>query len=238
MSERPPDPLDPSLAALLVAERHAVPSAAALERVWSRVAGAAGHVPTGGGGTGGAVANGTGAWLAAHPIGVGVTMFVLGGAAGAGLHAFLQTRAPPQVIYVERAAPPLASATPALPSAPAPLVASSSSATPTVPAVPRGSARAVASAGASSLPAERALLDDARTALASGDAAGALSRLDDHARRFPQGQLGEEREALAIQALVAEGRGDEARVRAARLRAASPNSLFLPAIEVSLSTIP
>jgi hypothetical protein len=82
------------------------------------------------------------------------------------------------------------------------------------------------------------MLDDARSSLATGEAAKALSRLEEHRRRFPHGQLGEEREALAIQTLVALGRHDEARARAARFRDSVPNSLFLPAVEASLASIP
>jgi hypothetical protein len=82
------------------------------------------------------------------------------------------------------------------------------------------------------------LLDAARAVLASEDPARSLSVLDEHRRRFPRGQLGEEREALAVQALVALGRYDEARERAARFRAAVPNSLFLPSVDATLSSIP
>jgi hypothetical protein len=82
------------------------------------------------------------------------------------------------------------------------------------------------------------MLDDARSALATGDAERALSLLEQHARRFSKPQLSEEREALAVQALVILQRYDEARARASRFRASAPNSLFLPAIEVSLASIP
>jgi hypothetical protein len=45
---------------------------------------------------------------------------------------------------------------------------------------------------------------------------GALTKLDEHGRRFPRGYLDEEREALAIQALVNVQRYDDARARAAQ----------------------
>jgi hypothetical protein len=51
-------------------------------------------------------------------------------------------------------------------------------------------------------------------------------------------QLGEEREAIAIQALVLVGRYAEARDRAALFEASSPDSLFRPAVEASLASIP
>jgi hypothetical protein len=90
----------------------------------------------------------------------------------------------------------------------------------------------------SSLRAEREVLDRARSALSGGDATAALALLDRHTTEFPQALLAEEREALAVQALVIGGRYDEARARAARFRAAWPGSLFLPAVEASLASIP
>ena len=81
-------------------------------------------------------------------------------------------------------------------------------------------------------------LDEARTALARSDAPRALALTDDHARRFPHAELGEEREAIAIQALVLTSRYDDARSRAARFRASSPNSVFLPAVDESIGSIP
>ena len=85
---------------------------------------------------------------------------------------------------------------------------------------------------------ERALLDQARNALAQHDGPGALRLTDDHARRFARPQLGEEREAIAIQALVLSGRYVDARDRATRFEASSPDSLFRPVVEASLASIP
>ncbi len=93
-------------------------------------------------------------------------------------------------------------------------------------------------AASSSLSAEQLLLDQARAALTAREPERALALLSEHARRFARPQLGEEREALAIQALAVEGRFDEARARAARLRASAPNSLFLPAVDATLTSIP
>jgi outer membrane protein assembly factor BamD (BamD/ComL family) len=106
------------------------------------------------------------------------------------------------------------------------------------PSALAGPRAAAPSLSAESLSAERAILDQARSDIASGDAAGALVLLEDHARRFRKPQLSEEREALAIQSLVALAQYDEARARAARFREASPNSLFVPAIETALASIP
>ena len=94
------------------------------------------------------------------------------------------------------------------------------------------------SASATDLGAERALLDQARDAMQAGDPATALRILDMHAARYPHGQMGEEREALAVDALVHAQKYTEARARAAKLRARSPNSLVLPAIDETLRSIP
>jgi hypothetical protein len=88
------------------------------------------------------------------------------------------------------------------------------------------------------LAAESAILDIARTAIARGEGDHALAAVDRHAAAFPHGSLREEREALAVKALVLAGRGDEARARAAKFRMAYPESLFLQAIESSLRSIP
>jgi hypothetical protein len=82
----------------------------------------------------------------------------------------------------------------------------------------------------SDLEAERALLDVARTALGRGDGAHSLGACDEHARRFPRGALGEEREAIAVQALVLEHREGEAKARAERFRKTHPRSILLPAV--------
>jgi hypothetical protein len=84
------------------------------------------------------------------------------------------------------------------------------------------------------LGAERDLLEKARASLGSGDAPGALRQLADHAARFPKGRMGDEREALAIRALVVSGRRDEARARFDRFRERSPRSLLVPAMEAAL----
>jgi hypothetical protein len=92
--------------------------------------------------------------------------------------------------------------------------------------------------GSTSLRAERAALDVARTALARGQPSAALHSLETHAQRFPRGQLAEERESLAVQALVAQGEFGAARERAVRFGTRFPNSLFRPVIEASIRTIP
>jgi hypothetical protein len=236
-------PIEADLARLLDAERGAAAPPAALDRIWNRVSVTVGSLASAQPGQGQGADPGRGlapekGWLAAHAAPVAVAAFVAGGIVGAGIHATL--RAPRErVVYVERLAPshsppPIGPQPTTLPDGPPPSAAAPPPAMPAVPVQASSRPRL----DGSSLSAERAILDGARSALTAGEAPRALSLLDDHARRFPKPQLGEEREALAIQAMVAAGRYDEARARAARFRTATPNSLFLPAIDASLASIP
>jgi hypothetical protein len=76
----------------------------------------------------------------------------------------------------------------------------------------------------SEVAAEVRLLAGAQTALRDGDAIRALGLLDEHARRFPKGALGEERDAVRIASLCALGRATEARDAADRFLRAAPLS--------------
>ena len=82
------------------------------------------------------------------------------------------------------------------------------------------------------------LLNRARAAFAAGDYGAALAAVVSHAKRFPSGRLEEEREALAVKALVGAGRYDEAQARGARFRARFPRSFLAPTIDEALGTIP
>lgn len=73
---------------------------------------------------------------------------------------------------------------------------------------------------------ELRFLRPAREALARDDFGSALAATAAHERRFPHGQLVEEREALRIVALSGARRGDEARRAAAAFRARFPGSLL------------
>lgn len=70
---------------------------------------------------------------------------------------------------------------------------------------------------------EVTLLDRARS-VASSDPTAALALLDEHARTFPNGHLGPEREVFAVEALLAAGRRADAERRAATFVAAHPSS--------------
>jgi hypothetical protein len=71
----------------------------------------------------------------------------------------------------------------------------------------------------------------ARGALARGEANEALAAAGRHASEYPAGSLVEEREAIAIKALVALGRRDEARARAVEMERRFPNGLMLRAVK-------
>lgn len=74
------------------------------------------------------------------------------------------------------------------------------------------------------VPSETALLDRGHQALRSQNPAAALAAAEEHARAYPRGTFAQEREVIAIEALVALGRRPEAAKRAARFRAAFPGS--------------
>ena len=113
----------------------------------------------------------------------------------------------------------------ALPAAPPPSAPRSAKPEPELP-VP----------SARGLGAERGLLDVARSAMARGEAAEALAAVDRHGRDYRDGALVEEREALGIKALLALGRRDEARARAARFEKRFPDSLPLRAVRGAVGT--
>jgi len=83
---------------------------------------------------------------------------------------------------------------------------------------------------ADAMRAELLLLRPARAAVAREHFAAALPSIAEHARRFRDGRLAEEREALRVKALAGLGRSDEARRAAAAFRAHFPHSVLLPAV--------
>jgi hypothetical protein len=102
-----------------------------------------------------------------------------------------------------------------------------------VPELAPAPASAVAAPGSSPADAARAelhLLREARAAVARGDFAAALPPIAEHARRFKNGRLVEEREALRVKTLGGLGRTAEARRAAAAFRARFPRSVLLPAV--------
>jgi hypothetical protein len=77
---------------------------------------------------------------------------------------------------------------------------------------------------------ELRILEPARAAVERGDFAGAVSPIAEHARRFRDGRLAEEREALRVKALTGLGRYTEARRAAAAFAMRFPRSPLLPAV--------
>jgi hypothetical protein len=166
-------------------------------------------------------------WLA----GTFVVGTIVGGIA---VHSVDSRRARPisqRAVAVELpSAPALTSSAPAPSSAPLVVAA-----VPAPPAVPSGAVRAAMATHADgALAAEGALLDAARRAIESEDGAAALAATSEHERRFRDGLLVQEREAMAVRALLLLGRADEARARAAKFQARFPDSLLLPALQSSL----
>jgi hypothetical protein len=231
-------PIRPELRFLIEAERSrpdapAEARAIAQAKLAGLLGSAAGLGAGGGHGAGGAIKS-----ALSVPAAKALALFALGGLVGGGAATAI-IRPAQRIVYVERPAsvlPPVPLSAP-LPSAQAEIV----------PALPSASAstRGVAPASAplsssvvrgrdTDLAAERAIIERARSALARGDAQGALLSIADHQREFPRGQLVEEREALAVQALVTAGRAQEAAARGARFRMAFPNSLLLPLVEQAL----
>jgi hypothetical protein len=79
--------------------------------------------------------------------------------------------------------------------------------------------------------AELRLLQRAQVAYTDGDYARSLSMLAEHGRRFPNGRLTEEREALRVRALAGSGRTDEASRAAEAFGNRFPRSVFLPPLD-------
>lgn len=123
----------------------------------------------------------------------------------------------------------------AMPAATASATASAAAPRPVIEPRPAVSAAPTATAEPESretlLREESRLVGEARAALRRGDAAGALSMLETIRARFPGGGLGQEREALAIEALARAGRRDEAKARAAAFVEAHPTSPFVTVVQ-------
>lgn len=226
MSDELP-PIDESLRALVDAERGAAKAPApGKTRVKARLDALTAPVPGGGGGGG--------AGAAGSALGRLAAVFAAGAiAGGAVVYALVPPQIVERVVQVERPAAPLPSGT-ALASSP--LV--QRSAEPPIPPEAEDAAAPVAIISArphgDSLAAERALLDPARTALGRGDGASALAAAAKHEVAFRGGALAEEREAIAVQALVQVKRKEEARARGERFLVRYPGSVLAPAVKAAL----
>jgi hypothetical protein len=163
---------------------------------------------------------------------VATGIWLIGGATGAALYGVLHPQGV-RVVYVDR--PVLSAGVATLPAAPAP--SASASITPVGSATAQGAKRLSlpAASPASELSRERALLDLARANAARGEPASVLRQTESHRAQFAHGKLSEEREALAIRALLSLGRADDARARAQAFRLAYPNSFLTPVIDSAMS---
>lgn len=169
------------------------------------------------------------AWVAAATFVVGI---------GTGLLVAPRSTPPPPTSPPP--APQASETAAAIAPAPPPVAASALPAAPPVASVAVSPAPVAthADVASSDLTRERALLDVARTALGRSDAPSALAACSEHERTFPRGALREEREAIAVQALVVGGLREEARARAARFEKAFPSSILLPAVRAAAGVSP
>jgi len=126
---------------------------------------------------------------------------------------------------VHSVAAPLPPLVPSVAVAPAPSSPVPSVSTPSPAAVP-----APQPASQRGGPDELRLLRRARAAIARGDFTIGLARIGEHARRFADGRLSEEREALRVKALSSLGRTADARRAAEAFEARFPRSVLLPAV--------
>jgi hypothetical protein len=153
--------------------------------------------------------------------------------AGYATHATLAPKPAPVIVYLDRAAPAAVTIAPLPSASEAPVVALAG--LPDAPALPSPPERARPPLPRdAALAAERLQLESARAALARGDTAATLASVESYQSRFPRGQLREEAEVIAIQALSRAGRTSDARARAALYRARYPNGFFGSAVEEAL----
>lgn len=182
-----------------------------------------------------AAASGLAGWKL---LAAGVGTFLLGGATGAAIHA---TAAPPrtEVRYVDRIVEaPRSSDVPPPPTTTARIPTAEVQSLPSAASRPTANPSTTAAGTDQALAHERQIIEKARSALTRGDAEGAIAATDEHAAAFPKGQLGEAREAIAVQALARAGRGADARRRAERFHRDFPGSMYGPVVDAAVASIP
>lgn len=203
----------PALRSALEAARADVPSPEALQALATRLgpltAPLAPAAPAAVAGGGAAVAIGAGI-VGAAIVAIGAVWWMT--------PAPEQPPPPPAVVDVQPDVPTPAPPPEAPPAVPVPVPAPAPRVVQPAVVTPSGAAPV-----ADDLDAELALVGDAQLALRT-DAALALALAEQHAGRFPQGTLAQEREVVAIEALTALGRLDEARTRTEAFLARWPDS--------------
>ncbi|MEZ4221182.1 MAG: hypothetical protein R3B13_09640 [Polyangiaceae bacterium] len=230
---------------LLRGHRESPPPRGAKEQVWS---GILAHLPPGGpgggpgsGGEGVATVGSAGALSLAKSALIGI-------AAGVAISAGVGTALQPSPKPVSAAALPVSTATALAPKAvatfapvgeftppepaiaparqadvraPAVRAASTDSTTPVATSIPEA---ASPQSRASSLADEARMLRNARAALGQKRPDDALGWLSQATRKYPRSTLGQEREALTIEALALKGDREAARRRAEQFAASNPDS--------------
>ena len=226
-----------------------VPDAARMETLSRSIAGAIG----GGGGDGGGDTGGDGGGGGGAAVGgagaIGVTKLALGGAAvvaAIGVALFAASGPAPTVDANANANTDVSANANANASASASAAASANAETVVdvhalpaarVPPVVDAARAAAAGSERATAPAEMTLLREAQDALGSAPAE-ALARCEEHAKTYPAGALAEEREVIAVDALIRLGRRSEAQARATRFRAAHPGSAYLRRLDTLLGAAP
>jgi hypothetical protein len=195
---------------------------------------AAGHAAT----SGARAVVGGGALAGTRSLALLGAVFVAGAGVGAGLHAALVRPPALQRVYTEAPASPITSPPASVVAAAGPPIVAAASDPQTTPRAASPVAASSPHPALGQLDSERALLDAAHIAMVAGDSDTALRALERHARKYPHAMLGEERDALFVQALVHAGRYDEARAHAYAFRRQTPGSLFMPAVDAAIASIP
>ncbi|MBP9203650.1 MAG: RNA polymerase sigma factor [Kofleriaceae bacterium] len=104
--------------------------------------------------------------------------------------------------------------------------------------VPTVDASTPSSPPASTLDAERLIVDRARVAAQRGASADAVVDLMGHERRFPTGALAEERDVLLIDAYLRAGQPAQARARLATYRARHPAGALRARVDALAASLP
>ncbi len=162
----------------------------------------------------------------ALPIALAASIALVAGAAGA--FAALRARVPRAPVPpppVEPVTPSAARSTPG-PSPEAPAASPATAAPARAVVKPQRPGRAVPAQD--SYEAELELLQRAQAAYADRSFPSSLGLVDEHGRRFPNGRLAEEREALRVRSLRGSGRAEEATRAAAAFADRFPRSVLLP----------
>lgn len=165
-------------------------------------------------------------------VGASVASLAVGGAIGAGVHSVVTEPVKP-VVPVQPLPVVVAPVVEAIPEPPPPPLVHAEAApavTPVAPPAPPKEPRLTAD---EQLALEKSFVEQARVAMARQDVNGALDALAQHHRRFPNGQLTEERMALEVMALSSAGRSIEARNAANAFRKRFPTGLFRAAVDAT-----